>query len=155
MLMKKLVAAICCLLLLAPACSTSVEPEPEIAGVRLGMKREEAHARLREIGELEKQERKQQEVWRLRGDAAYSHLIVAYNKDYTSLRYVTAVASEQGRHVRYADVVDLGRARKETTPASHAYTQEVPARADRPAFIAKAIGTDPAYLKYYSVEKAD
>jgi len=81
--------------------------------------------------------------------------MVAYNKDYTSVRYVTAVANEQGRRVRYADVVDLGRAREETTPASHAYTQEVPARDGRPAFTAKAIGTDPAYLKYFSVERAD
>lgn len=151
----RIAVAICCLLLLAPACATGVEPEPEILGIRLGMSREEAHARLREIGQLEKEERRQQEVWRLAGAPAYSHLMVAYNKEYTSVRYVTAVAGEQGQRLRYSDVVDLARARKETTPASHAYTQEVPARAGHPGFIAKAIGTDPTYLKYYSVERAD
>ena len=150
----KIAVAICCLLLLAPACAEVVEPKPEILGIRLGMSREEAHARLREIGQLEKEERRQQEVWRLTGDPAYSHLMVAYNKEYTSVRYVTAVAGEQGR-LRYSDVLEVARARKETTPASHAYTQEMPARADRPGFIAKAIGTDPTYLKYYSVERAD
>lgn len=153
--MMKITVAICCLLLLAPACNKVVEPKPEILGVRLGMSREEAHARLRDIGQLEKEERRQQEVWRLKDDPAYSHLMVAYNKEYTSVRYVTAVASEQGRRLRYSDVVDVAHARKETTPASHAYTQELPARADEPGFIAKAIGSDPTYLKYYSVEKTD
>ncbi|HEU4594772.1 MAG TPA: hypothetical protein VFS10_06355 [Pyrinomonadaceae bacterium] len=149
---------ICCLLLLvvAAACHTSVEPKPEILGVRLGMSREAAHARLRDIGQLEKEERRQQEVWRLTGDPVYSHLMVAYNKEYTSVRYVTAVAHEQeGRRVRYAEVVNVGSAREESTPASRSYTQEIPARADQPGFVAKAIGTDPTYLKYYSVERAD
>jgi hypothetical protein len=119
------------------------------------MSREEAHARLQSIGQLEKEERRQQEVWRLTNDPGYTHLMVAYNKEYTAVRYVTAVANEQGRRVRYADVVDTGRAREDTTPASRAYTQEVPARADQPGFVVKAIGTDPTYLKFYSVEKAD
>jgi hypothetical protein len=151
----KTAATVCCLLLLASACATSVEPRPEILGVRLGMTRDEAHARLREIGQLEKEERRQQEVWRLTGDGSYSHLMVAYNKGYTSVRYVTAVAGEQGRPVPYAEVVNLDSARLESTPASRTYTQETPARADRPAFITKAIGTDPTYLKYYSVESRD
>lgn len=155
--MMKIAATICCLLLLlAPACATkSVEPKPEILGVRLGMSREEAHARLRSIGGLEKQERRQQEVWRLTGDPGYSHLMVAYNKEYTAVRYVTAVANEQGSRVRYADVINLGRARAESIQASRTYTQEMPARDNQPSFIIKAIGDDPTYLKYYSVETAN
>jgi len=152
--MKKTVATVCCLFLLATACSTAVEPKPEILGVRLGMSREEAHARLQEIGKLEKEERKQQEVWRLTADPSYSHLMVAYNKDYTAVRYVTAVASEQGSRVPYADVLDLGTARLESTQASRSYTQETPAHAGRPGFVTKAIGTDPTHLKYYSIEQA-
>jgi hypothetical protein len=153
--MLKIVITVCCLLLLAAACATSSEPKPEILGVRLGMSREEAHARLQEIGKLEKEERKQQEVWRLEGDPSYSHLMVAYNKEYTSVRYVTAVANEQGRRVSYADVINIGSARLESSQSSRTYTQETPARADQPSFITKAIGADPTYLKYYSVERAD
>jgi hypothetical protein len=153
--MKKVVT-LCCLILLAVACGKAArEPQPEILGVRLGMSREEAHARLRSIGELEKEERKQQEVWRLGGDPNYTHLIVAYTKDYTAVRYVTAVANEQGRPVRYDEVLDTSRAREETTPATRAYTQEVPARDGRPGFVAKAAGSDPGNLKYFSVERID
>jgi len=151
----KIVVTVCCLLLLAAACATAVEPRPEILGVRLGMSREQAHARLQQIGKLEKEERRQQEVWQLTDEPSYSHLMVAYNKEYTSVRYITAVAKDQGRPVAYADVLDLGGARLESTQATRTYTQETPARAGRPGFITKAIGTDPAHLKYYSVEMAD
>lgn len=153
--MMKILVAVCCLLLPAAACSTAVEPKPEILGVRLGMSREEAHARLQDIGKLEKEERRQQEVWRLAGDPNYSHLMVAYNKAYTSVRYVTAVANEQGRRLRYADVVDPARARLESTQANRTYTQEIAARSGQPGFIARVLGDDPTYLKYYSVELAD
>jgi hypothetical protein len=153
--MMKTVVTVCCLLLLATACATSAEPRPEILGVRLGMSREEAHARLKDLGKLEKEERRQQEVWSLTNDPGYSHLMVAYNKDYTSVRYVTAVANEQGRRIRYADVIDLADARMESTPVNRTYTQRIPAGADRPGFIVKVIGDDATYLKYYSVELAD
>ncbi|HEV7891072.1 MAG TPA: hypothetical protein VGP08_10545 [Pyrinomonadaceae bacterium] len=152
--MMKIFLAVCCLLLLAAACSTAPEPRPEILGVRLGMSREEAHARLQAIGKLEKEERRQQEVWRLDGDPSYSHLMVAYDKEHASVRYVTAVANEQGRRVHYSDVVSLDGARLDSTQGSRTYTQEFPERAGRPGFVAKAIGTDPAYLKYYSVKSS-
>ncbi|HEX8291281.1 MAG TPA: hypothetical protein VF570_05985 [Pyrinomonadaceae bacterium] len=153
--MMRRVVTVCCLLLLGAACAGKAEPRPEILGVRLGMSREEAHARLQKMGKLEKQERKQQEVWRLEGDPSYSHLIVAYNREYTAVRYVTAVAGEQGRRVAYADVIDPAAARMESTQASRNYTLETPARDRRPGFITRAIGTDPAYLKYYSVERVE
>jgi hypothetical protein len=153
--MMKTVVALCCLFLLAAACATKNELRPEILGVRLGMSRDEAHARLQAIGKLEKEERRQQEVWRLNNDPSYSHLMVAYNKDYTSVRYVTAVANEQGRRVPYAEVIDLGSARLESAQSSRTYWQELPERFGRPGFVAKAIGTDPTYLKYYSVVRSD
>jgi hypothetical protein len=65
------------------------------------------------------------------------------------------VANDQGRRVPYADVINLGGARLESTQASRTYMQEIPERAGRPGFVAKAIGADPTYLKYYSVERSD
>ena len=81
------VVTLCCLMLsLGAACSPPRETEPEILGVRLGMGREEARARLESIGQLEKEERRQQEVWRFDGDARYTRLIVAFDKGYTAVR---------------------------------------------------------------------
>lgn len=153
--MKKFVALSCLLLLVAACSQSSREPRPEILGVRLGMNREEARARLQAIGQLEKEERRQQEVWRLNDDASYGHLIVAYDKGYTAIRFVTAVAKEGGSRVRYGDVIDRERAREDLTPATRTYTQQVAARDGRPAFVVKAIGSDAESLKYYSVEKID
>lgn len=152
----KKIFALGCLLLFVSACSqASHEPRPEILGVRLGMGRDEARARLQSIGQLEKEERRQQEVWRLNDDASYGHLIVAYDKGYTAVRFVTAVAKDGGSRVRYSDVIDKARAREDVTPATRTYTQEVAARDGRPGFVVKAIGSDPESLKYYSVEKID
>jgi hypothetical protein len=152
--MMRTVVTVCCLLLLAAACSKAPGPKPEILGVSLGMSRDEAHARLQKLGRLEREERRQQEVWRLEGDPSYTHLMVAYDKEGASVRYVTAVANEQGRRVAYAEVVNVGGARLDSAQASRTYTQELPERFGRPGFVAKAIGTDPTYLKYYSVERA-
>ena len=118
------------------------------------MSRDEAHARLQKIGKLEKEERRQQEVWRLDGDPSYTHLMVAYDREHASVRYVTAVANEQGRRVPYGDVVSLDGARLDSTQGSRTYTQEIPGRDGRPGFVAKATGADPTYLKYYSVKSS-
>ena len=144
------------LLIISASCSRGAGHGlgPEILGVRLGASREEASKRLNELGRLERQERKQQEVWALRDDPGYSHLIVAYDKEYRGVRFVTAVAKEGGRPVRYDEVIDTGRARRESAGDIVTYTLEVPAEGGRPAYVAKAIG-GPDHLKDDSVEKTD
>ena len=110
----KSVILICCLALALQACGGGrpVEPKPEVLGVRLGMSRDEAHKRLTEIGRLEKEERKRQEVWALTNNPTYSHLIVSYTEGYKALRFVTAVAKEGGQRVRYEDVMDVKNAQR-------------------------------------------
>ncbi len=149
------VALICFLLLLLKSCGGAVEQKPEIMGVPLGINREQAHERLQKLGQLEKQESKQQEVWKLTNDSPYSHLIVAYNKEYTSLRFITAVANEDRRRVRYSDVIDTNKARRTGAGNSVTYTLEVQSRGNQPGYTVKTIGSDPQYLKYYSIEKID
>ena len=85
-------------------------------------------------------------------DTAYSHLIVAYGKENPAVRFVTAVAKDGGPRVRYADVVDTGKAQQTRAGNSTTYRMEVPARDGQPAYTVKAIGNDPERLKYYSVE---
>ena len=151
----KRVAALCCLSLLVLSCAQSARPTADIRGIRLGMSRDEAQKILRQRGELEKEERKQQEVWALKNDDSYSHLIVAYNKEYTAVRFITAVAKDQGRRVPYSDVIDTQKAKLTEAGNSRTYALEVPASEGQPGYLVRAIGTDPAYLKYYSVERTE
>jgi hypothetical protein len=154
--MKQVAArSLCCLTLLLLSCAKDAAPKPEILGVRLGMSRDEAHGALEKRGQLEKEERKQQEVWALENDESYSHLILAYNKEYTAVRFVTAVAKDGGRRIRYGDVIDVQKAKLQETPNSHTYILEAPAKDGRPGYLTRAIGSDPTYLKYYSIEIAE
>jgi hypothetical protein len=161
--MKKLAVLLLCLVV-GMLATTSVgafawrqPPPPEVSGVRIGMSREAVRRRLEKIGRLEKEERKQQEVWRLRRDPHYSHLIIGFNKDYSQVRYLTATAREDGggRRVRYADVLDLKQARRTGSANNYRYTQEVAARGNQPGYVVSARGTDARYLTYYSIEKID
>jgi hypothetical protein len=89
-------------------------PAPEVLGVRLGMGRAAARARLATLGVLEREERKRQEVWRLR-DRRFSHLLVGFDARGT-VRYATAVARTKGAPVAYASV----------GPVAAAVTTELP-----------------------------
>ena len=130
-------------------------PRPDVMGVALGAGREEAHKRLNEIGRLEREERKQQEVWALREDPSYSHLIVSYDKEYKGVRFVTAVAkNDGGRPVRYDEVMDTSKAQKAQAGESVTYTLRVEAKGGAPGYDVKAIG-GPKHVKYYSVEKVE
>lgn len=139
----------------AAASASKAEPEPEVAGVRIGMSREAVRARLGRIGRLEKEERKQQEIWSLERDPRFSHLMIGYNKTYTEVRYVTATAREGGRRLRYSDVLDLRRARQTGGANNNKYTLQVAARAGQPAYVVTARGAHARYLTYLSVEKID
>ncbi len=154
--MKQVAAcSLCCLALLLLSCAKDAGPKPEILGVRLGMSRDEAYGALQKRGQLEKQERKQQEVWALENDESYSHLILAFNKEYTAVRFVTVVAKDQGRRIRYDEVIDVQKAKLLETANSHTYILEVPAKDGQPGYLIRAIGSDPAYLKYYSIESTE
>ena len=152
----RLAITILCLLIITASCSQAgaPRPAPEILGVRLGAGRDETTRRLGEIGRLEKEERKQQEVWALHDHPSYSHLIVSYDKEYKGVRFVTAVAKEGGRPVRYGEVLDTGKAQREQAGQNVTYTLTVQAQDGQPGYVVKAIG-DSANLKYYSVEKLD
>ena len=61
-------------------------PRPEIMGISLDMKRDDARARLQSLGTLEKEDRKRQEVWAIK-DPRVSHLLVGYDGEYR-VRYI-------------------------------------------------------------------
>ncbi|HZI18103.1 MAG TPA: hypothetical protein VEY09_05850 [Pyrinomonadaceae bacterium] len=137
------------------AAAKGQEPKPEVLGIRIGMSVEEARARLGKMGRLEKEERKQQEIWALDSDRSFSYLIVGFDKAYKEVRYVTAKAREGGRAVRYSEVLDIEGAQKIVSPPKYEYVCEVAAKGDSPAYTVIAQGRDPQVLTYFSVKKKE
>lgn len=126
----------------------------EILGISVGMSGTEALTRLQKLGRREKEERKQQEVWALNNDPRFSHLIVAFSKGYTEVRYVTAKVRD-GVHVRYQDVIDLAKAKQVGARNNNKYVLAVPAAGGVPGYVLIARGADPEFLTYFSIEKGN
>jgi len=128
----------------------AARPRPEIMGISLDMKRDAAVARLKTIGNLERETRKRQEVWAVK-DARISHLLVGYDAD-NRVRYVTAIARPDGPRIRYQEVADMKSAQRSGTPGNHKFTWEIEGRR---GFILIARGHDAQYLDTYSIKKND
>ena len=129
------------------------KPRPEIMGIALGMTRDDARARLKGMGILEKEARKRQEVWAIK-DSRVSHLLIGYDTDFR-VRYVTAVARAGGPRIRYEEVADVKSAQRLENQGNFKFTWEVPRRSRQSAYVMIAHGRDPQYLDSYSVKKLD
>lgn len=141
--------------LLTTTVSVAAKTASDVLGINVGMSKKDADARLKKLGKLEKDERKQQQVWILKDDPSYSHLIVAFNSDFTQVRFVTAKAKENGRKVRYSDVLDIKKAKQNGAANNYKYVQEIPASGKNPAYVIVARGANAEYLTYFSIEKKD
>jgi len=144
-----------CLLvaLAAMAGAAQAKVRPEIMGVALEMSREAAQARLKAIGQLEKDDRRGQEVWAIK-DPRFSHLLVGYDADHR-VRYVTAIARTDGPRMRYQEVADLKSAQKLNSQGNYRFTWEIPERRGQFAFVIIAHGRDPNFLDSYSIKKIE
>ena len=78
--MLKTLLALSLLGLISLNCSTSPQMQSgsDILGIKIRMSKEAAVKRLQEIGKLDREERKQQEIWTLNDDPHYSFLIIAF-----------------------------------------------------------------------------
>ena len=151
--MKRLTSLSLLLVISILVSAATARPRPEIMGISLEMSRDDARARLKSIGSLEKEDRKRQEVWAVK-DSRISHLLVGYDADYR-VRYVTAIARADGPKIRYQEIADLKSARRAVVQGNHKFTWEIEARRGQFAYILIARGHDPQYLDSYSVKKAD
>src|SRR5690349_15901897 len=139
-------------LLVASAASTAqAKVKPEIMGISLEMNRDAAQARLKTLGQLEKEDRRRQEVWAIK-DPRISHLLVGYDAD-NRVRYVTAVARTDGPRMRYQEVADLKSAQRLNSQGNYRFTWEIPERRGQVAFVVIAHGRDPNFLDSYSIKK--
>jgi hypothetical protein len=152
---KLIVGFLLSFLLAASASAFGAEPRRDILGLRLGMSTEAAHTQLQKIGRLERNERKRQEVWEVR-DRHFTHLIVGFDKA-GQVRFVTAVARENGERMRYSDVADLKKARQLGDAAinNYHYVWELAAKRKEMKSFVVARGRDPQYLTTYSIKRAD
>ena len=133
--------------------AATARPRPEIMGISLEMSRDDARARLKSLGNLEKEDRKRQEVWTVK-DPRISHLLVGYDAE-NRVRYVTAIARTDGPKIRYQEIADLKSAQRSNAQGNHKFTWEIESHRGKEAFIIIARGHDPQYLDSYSVKKAD
>ena len=122
-------------------------------GISLGMSRTDARARLESIGSLDRETRKRQEIWTIKG-GRISHLLVGYDPEFR-VRCVTAIARTDGPRIRYQDVADLKSAQREQNQGNYKLTWQIAARSGHSAYLLIAHVHDSQYLESYSVKKID
>ncbi len=153
MLKNSLALLLLCLITFGCSNSSKTQSASDILGIRIGMSSEDTIKRLNEIGKLEREERRQQEIWALNNDPHYSHLIVAFDKEKQVVRYITAKARENGSRLRYSDVMDIGKAQQTGSTNNYKFTQEVQGNESTPGYTRIASGTDSNYLNYFSLKE--
>ncbi|MCA1626048.1 MAG: hypothetical protein LC768_06650 [Acidobacteria bacterium] len=153
MLKNLLALLLFCLIAFGCSNSSKTQSNSDILGIRVGMSKDDTTKRLNEIGKLDHEERKQQEIWTLNNDPRYSHLIVAFDKEKQVVRYITAKARENGSRVRYSDVIDIVKAQQRSSSNNYKYIEDVQANESTPGYTRIASGTDSNYLTYFSLKE--
>ncbi|HEU4769513.1 MAG TPA: hypothetical protein VFS77_19260 [Pyrinomonadaceae bacterium] len=153
--MKKVITLTMIVLLsVGVSASAAVRELPtEIMGISLGMSRADARTRLQSLGSLERETRKRQEVWAIK-DARISHLLVGYDPD-MRVRYVTAIARNDGPRIRYDEVADVKSAERVQNQGNHKLTWQIAARSGQSAYALIAHGHHAQFLDSYSLKKVD
>lgn len=133
------------------------EVKPDILGIDLAMSVEEARTRLKEIGTFERDERKQQQIWKVRDDH-FSHVIIGADKE-ARLRFITAVARTDAaaQPVAYSSVGDLERARQTGNPAikNFRFEWDLAPSGSKPATRVLAMGRDDQHLSTLSLKRVE
>lgn len=156
-MLKNLPAVLLLLCLITLGCSNAqnTKTDFDILGLKIGMSNDAAHKRLNEIGKLEREESKQQEIWLLNDDRHYSHLILAFDKEKRDVRFITAKARENGIRLRYSDVLDIGKAKLISSQTSYKYVQEIDGNGSAPGCTKIASGKNSEYLTYFSLKESN
>lgn len=151
MVYKKLVLIIV-IAALAGACAVKSSLPQDIFGIRLGMNRADAQKHLEEIAEFERDDRKQQQIWRLKNDARYSHIVLGFDKS-GQVRYITVFADKSKVRTRFSEIGDVSAAKAEILEPHHKFIWEVGKNGEKPAFFVEAYGTEKDFLSSYSLSK--
>lgn len=155
MIKKIFICTFLLLLIFSNVKNTVAKTKHEVLGIKIGMSRDDARRRLEKLGKLEKEESKQQEVWMLTDEPHYSYIIIGFDKEKSKVRFITAKARENGRRVRYADVLDIKKAEQTGTTNNYKYQLKVSAHEKTRSYIVIARGTDANYLTYFSIKQLE
>ena len=153
-----LVLCICITVVAMAQCAkhsqSAINPTRDILGISVGMNKQDATRRLEEIAVFERDERKRQQVWKMKDASRYSHVAIGYDEK-NQIRYITAFVDKAlaKERIRFADLGDLSKAKKEITEPHHRYTWEVPAIEDKPGYFVIAYGSEPEFLSSCSLNK--
>ena len=163
MFIKKLIGnpaklSVCIILLLITMqCankSASVSGLPDnILGIELGMNKEDAENRLKEIGKFSRQEEKRQELWSLKDNSHFGYIALGYDRE-NQVRYVAAIANPKGgKLMRFDEIGDLSKAKKEVVGQFHRYVWEVPAKNETSQYSVTVYGQDKEFLSNFIIAK--
>jgi hypothetical protein len=141
------------LLLSMPQCARKTAELPkDLLSFYIGMNEQDARKHLQEIGEFERNDRRRQQLWRLKNDSHYSHLAIAFDKD-NQVRYITAFADKAKERIRYSDIGDISKAKEEITEQHHRYTWEAASAEGKPAYFVILYGNETEFLSSVSLSK--
>lgn len=125
----------------------------DIRGLTVGMSRADAEKRLAEIGNLQENLRKRQQIWRLKDDPNFESMVIQYGPD-DSVRYVTAFVGPNAQsRIPFADVGDLSRARSEITEPHYRYIWDVSDNGI-PGYQVVVYGDNAQFLSFYTLVSA-
>jgi len=128
-------------------------PQDNVLGIRIGMSRDEVHRRLQKLGEMEREVRGRQEVWKLSREPRLASILVGFDTGF-KVRYVTAISRDGGPRMRYDDIGPLKDAFAERANGAYTrYTWEIKADKKRAGYFLIAEGRDPEYLRSYSIKQ--
>lgn len=153
-------AAICAaLMLVCLQCAKVPTPTQtglpqDVLGVSVGMTKEDAEKRLKDIANFDRAERKSQQIWILKDNPNFSHLAVGYDKQ-DKIRYASAIASDpkNKKLLRFTEIGDIKQAKPELVPPHHRYIWETSSENPQNAQIILAYGDNPDFLSFFSISR--
>lgn len=118
------------------------------------MNKEDAEKHLEEIAVFERDERKRQQVWKLKSDSHFNFIAVGYDEN-DKIRYATAFADKKTakEKIRFSEVGDLLKAKQEIVEPHYRYIWEVPANGERPAYFVNIYGDNAEFVTTYTLSK--
>lgn len=139
-------------------CTAKSEPASDlpkdILGISVGISKADAQKRLEEIAVFERDERKNQQVWKMKDNSRFGNIAVGYDKD-ERIRYVTGFVDKDAvkEKIRFTDVGDLSKAKQEILEPHYRYIWEVPATENNLAYFVNIYGDNRDFVTTYSLAK--